>query len=430
MQSLVDIADIDDDDFLNTFYCVEDLLHLVQLVQQNPSFTHMVGPTGETLLHFACQYGSIDVVKILIGYGLDINAQNHLQQTPLQISIESGNFDCAHLLIDYGCDYNATDFRGDTPLMCALCSRKSTANSLIQRLIAKGVSDTANFLGLSPLHLIVLSFTKDDLKRTRFKIGIDAGWCSFMERPDNGGHTPLLSAVYSRNSTMVDLLMEAGANANPMNNEGWNVLHLAGSIPDIGVIEALRRAEIQGIDIRTRDHSNCAPLGIFWYQRIMKLLPLARWRRPGVEEIIAFEKLLRGVRDRTIRIEQEKIHNIIAMITKCNTSEAREELCRLAQAKDDAKIEWEGETFRAINLQIQLFMLEPAIESLEEFMEVSQARLRVSPFNEPDVDPLYFRHHRWVEDEDEETRWFTAPDSEIDDTSSEDDDQSLVEDDW
>ena len=420
LEYIIEIADIDNDEsFPNTFDCVEDPPKLGQLLQQSPGLSRMTGPTGETLLHAACRYGNIEAIKVLVAHGCDINAQNIRRSTPLQISIESHNHDCAHLLIDYGCDCHLLDNRGISALMNALNSARLTPDSLLLRLLAQGVprKNHADFL---PFHDITRSRSGDDRTHILFRMLIDAGWHCRIDSLDAMGRTALHYAIIYRQRMMIRLLTDAGARTNSTNNDGHNVLHEAGYWADTGIIQALRDAGIYNLDIRTPDQYGHTPLQVFWFQHIGESHPSPYWRRPGVDEMSAFGSLLRNVRDRAINIELQKLRNIIAMIKEDNISEAQEELCSLSQAKDDAKIVWEAETFRAINLQIKQLMLGPAIESLEEFMEVSQERLKISPFDEPAVDPWRFNYHRCLRNCPHKYK----SDSESDCSNSEDEDSS------
>ncbi|KAK5629033.1 hypothetical protein RRF57_004748 [Xylaria bambusicola] len=97
---------------------------------------------------------------------------------------------------------------------------------------------------------------------------------------------------------------------------------------------------------------------------------------------VAFERLLRSIRDRMIVQEIERLELIITKLQSGNLSSARDDLREIAESKTRAKIDIEAETFRAIDLDVRAERLELAIESLEEFIEASRDRMKVSPFDE------------------------------------------------
>jgi ankyrin repeat protein len=57
---------------------------------------------GQTPLHFACIDGNIDIVKVLLENGVDVNLTNASGQTPLHVACSKGHTDVVQLLIDSG----------------------------------------------------------------------------------------------------------------------------------------------------------------------------------------------------------------------------------------------------------------------------------------------------------------------------------------
>jgi hypothetical protein len=97
------------------------------------------------------------------------------------------------------------------------------------------------------------------------------------------------------------------------------------------------------------------------------------------------------VRDRAIIPECSVPLAIISDLKGGNFDKVRQTLRGLFIIKSRARIYTEAETFKALELQVKQGLLEPAIESLEEFMEVIKDRLKTSPFDEEDP---------WLKDDD------------------------------
>lgn len=411
----------------NIFELISNPQDLVQALRQNPDLLQFTGPTGETLLHIACKYGDTKVVEILLNQGFDKDAQDHTGRNPLTNAIDYRSLDCAHLLLDYGCSVNLKN-PWDESLFHTLINEDPDTN-LLQRLLEKGLSfGILEPTGATVLHMIARLPLDFGIECEVLRVISHFGGHSLMETKTRYGQTPLLRTILMQNSGMTKLYITAGADINAKTCLGTNALHCAARHPNKRVIKVLTETGIDRIDIRTKDDHRHTPLSDFWYQLIGEPHHSSHWTRPGEEETKAFEALLQNVRDRVIKIELGKLHTIITMIKEGKFLQAREELRQLAQVKTDARIEWEAETFRTIELQIKQGMLEPAIESLEEFMEVSRARMRVSPFHEPDVDPWFFKYHcPVIEDsnagtgEDEESEWYTTSDSESEEWSEEED---------
>ena len=59
-------------------------------------------PPGVSLLHQACVLGDIDVIKLMVDKGADVNAKTWAQWTPAKLAVTYGHFEVAQLLLDSG----------------------------------------------------------------------------------------------------------------------------------------------------------------------------------------------------------------------------------------------------------------------------------------------------------------------------------------
>ena len=66
----------------------------------------------------AIEDNDIEKIEELINNGVDVNARDKYERTPLHYA---KNYDAAKLLIDNGADVNAKDFYGSTPLYDIIC---------------------------------------------------------------------------------------------------------------------------------------------------------------------------------------------------------------------------------------------------------------------------------------------------------------------
>jgi ankyrin repeat protein len=71
---------------------------------------------GKASLHTATKEGSIDIVKLLLKLGKDINGRNTANQTPLVSAASNRNLDVVRLLIERGAEVDSRDIFGWTPL--------------------------------------------------------------------------------------------------------------------------------------------------------------------------------------------------------------------------------------------------------------------------------------------------------------------------
>ena len=71
---------------------------------------------GNTFLHLACYADKINVVKMLLAKGADINAKDIYDDTIVHFACKKGHIDVVKMLLAKGADINAKDSDGNTPL--------------------------------------------------------------------------------------------------------------------------------------------------------------------------------------------------------------------------------------------------------------------------------------------------------------------------
>ena len=86
----------------------------IQLLLENGA-EHFCDATNSSPLHWAVACGNIDIVKLLIKDGADLESKDFEDKTPLHISIE--NIEILKYLIDCGADKNTRDENDRTPLI-------------------------------------------------------------------------------------------------------------------------------------------------------------------------------------------------------------------------------------------------------------------------------------------------------------------------
>jgi len=115
------------------------------------------GKGGHTILTVACRAMNVDVVRVLLERGEDVNA--HVNgDTPLTLTVENARFsesslvaglEIARLLIDHGADIDALGQSGSSALFLATVYKMPT---FVQLLISRGANvNLATVDGFTPL---------------------------------------------------------------------------------------------------------------------------------------------------------------------------------------------------------------------------------------------------------------------------------------
>ena len=217
-----------------------DLLKRLKTEQKKTALETKIkdGSHFVTPLIIAAYNGHLNSVKILLGYGADIEARGTLKIdnkviegcTPLWAAASTGYLDVVKLLIDRNADVDSRTTMGSTPLRAAAydgyldivrCLVESGAD-----VNARSSSDNSTILMIACYygHLSVVTYL------------IDKG--AFMDLQDNKGCTALHDAAQRGYLEMVSQLLALGASQLP-NNQGLTPLLHACDLRSIESVEYL-----------------------------------------------------------------------------------------------------------------------------------------------------------------------------------------------
>lgn len=166
------------------------LIHLIKL-----GFANFKTIYGETPLAYISQQGDVEIVKLLISNGADINAQNKKGQSAINIAFNWRHIKIVILLLNLGANANLRTEQGDTILINAIHRNEP---NVVELLLNNGMN------------------TEDRDKR---------------------GDTALIIAARSKKPNIVKLLIEYGANINAKNKYGKTALEE--SCMDIDMVKLL-----------------------------------------------------------------------------------------------------------------------------------------------------------------------------------------------
>ena len=203
---------------------------------------------GKSPLHLAIEKDELEMSRLLIEHGADVNAEDDLGSAPLHGANYSDNVDLAKFLIEHGANVNAEDDLGSTPLHGASYSGNV---DLAKLLIEHGANVSAeNESGSTPLHGASYSGNVD-----LAKLFIEHG--ANVNAAAKSGDTPLHSASRSGSVKTAYLLIEHGANVNAVVKSGSTPLHEACCKGRLEVAKLLIR---QGANVNAENEDGATPL--------------------------------------------------------------------------------------------------------------------------------------------------------------------------
>lgn len=139
----------------------EGYIEIVRLLIESGVNLNAKDVNGYTPLHIAVERNFSEIAKLLIKSGADLNSKGVglLEETPLHLAIKEGNNEMVKLLLESGADVNARDSDGETPLHTVVWSNKISPESVsetISILIKHGADVNAkNYEGETPLDLAI-----------------------------------------------------------------------------------------------------------------------------------------------------------------------------------------------------------------------------------------------------------------------------------
>ncbi|KAI6171449.1 hypothetical protein M3Y97_01045800 [Aphelenchoides bicaudatus] len=217
-----------------------DYIEIVKLLIESGADVNAKNNRGDTPIHRASQNGYIEIVKFLVEKGADVNATNKDHQTPLHYA--NRKLEVVKLLLESGANINATDAHGNTPLYYAVYDDKF---EVVKYLVESGTDINAKGdYGRTALHIAALS---GYIEIVKYLVESEAD----IDAKDKDGNTPLhWGAQNNKPEVIVKLLAESGSDVNAKNNSGWTSLHFAAFN---GFLEVAKILVVNGADLSIKN---------------------------------------------------------------------------------------------------------------------------------------------------------------------------------
>ena len=199
----------------------QDRVRIAQLLLDRGADVNAQTEYGATPLHLASYLGRIDIARVLLDRGATANSKGRKGRTALHCVAQGRHLfstdDAIHvaqLLLERGADANAPDDDKRTPLHLASYHGKV---EIAQVLLDGGASvNSMGVHGQTPLHVVANGYYKNDdsnvlIAQLLLERGAD------VNMPDDAKETPLHLASNSMRLKMVQVLLNACANARARN---------------------------------------------------------------------------------------------------------------------------------------------------------------------------------------------------------------------
>lgn len=225
-------------------------------------------PFGTTLLHSASNSGNIELVRLLIQEGADVNAQDEDGESPLHGAMaKSDNYNVARTLIENGADLSSQAVDGKTPFhnifnntISHVLMRDDWLESMlpdseamsITHFLAWSSKSTPEIFQRGHLYDDADLLSADNLGRTCLHFAASRGnmgvlsylltqvSSEYVEKRDIQGRTPLhYAAESSRAAGIIDTLVGKGCNVHAVDDTGRTALHWAARWNNFNAVKKL-----------------------------------------------------------------------------------------------------------------------------------------------------------------------------------------------
>jgi ankyrin repeat protein len=234
----------------------------VDIPKALPEFDMEVDASSWSPLHLASQEGHLEVVRLLLTRGANLNVKTEDWHTPLFLASNNGRLEVVQILLENGADLDGSDLLKKTPLHGA---SENGHFEVILSLLDRGANVNAKDAHFwTPLHT---ASKTGNLKVARELLNRGAD----VEAQDDLGWTPLHLASQEGYREIVEVLLNCGAQVDARESDRETALHLAAYY---GHLQTTKLLLDHGADYRARNREKKIPFELATEERHHKVAQL------------------------------------------------------------------------------------------------------------------------------------------------------------
>ncbi|XP_055955630.1 ankyrin-1-like [Patella vulgata] len=236
----------------------QNCIEMVNIIIMNGANMNALNFQSQSPLILACRYNYVDIVALLLDKGADSNLKGYFgneRVTPLGLCARLNRIELTRMLVEHGADVNAHDDSGPCPLFISLNHRSDDVTDyFFAECLDKGLDVTVCRRNKETLMHALMLYTGD--KRIQYARNLVSNGCS-VNQATRSKQCPLHEAIGWRDTKMVSVLLELGADMDMLDRWGQKALHVAVSA---GVEDVVRLLLYHGAGINSVTTLGVSPL--------------------------------------------------------------------------------------------------------------------------------------------------------------------------